>query len=41
MTREFITLAHYPDSSPLGIPLRVDMPGVNPLDWEDDEEDED
>jgi hypothetical protein len=40
MTREFITLAHYPASSPLG-PLRVDVPGVTPSDWEDEEEDED
>jgi hypothetical protein len=27
--------------SPFGLPLRVDIPGVNPSDWEDEEEDED
>jgi hypothetical protein len=28
-------------SSPFGLPLRVDLPGVEPTDWEDDEEDGD
>lgn len=41
MAREYITKAHYPDSSPFGLPLRVDVPGVTPSDWEDEEEDED
>lgn len=41
MAREYITKAHYPDASPFGLPLRVDVPGVTPSDWEDEEEDED
>jgi len=28
-------------TSPFGLPLRVDLPTVNPTDWEDDEEDGD
>ena len=24
--------------SPFGLPLRVDIPGVDPSDWEDDED---
>jgi hypothetical protein len=24
--------------SPFGLPLRVDLPGVDPSEWEDDEE---
>jgi hypothetical protein len=28
-------------SSPFGLPLRVDLPGVDPIEWEDDEEDGD
>jgi hypothetical protein len=28
-------------SSPFGLPLRVDLPGVNPTEWEDEEEDGD
>jgi hypothetical protein len=28
-------------SSPFGLPLRVDLPGVEPTDWEDEEEDGD
>jgi hypothetical protein len=27
--------------SPFGLPLRIDVPTVNPSDWEDEEEDED
>ncbi len=45
MAREYITKAHYPEyitqASPFGLPLRVDVPGVSPSDWEDEEEDED
>jgi hypothetical protein len=26
-------------SSPFGLPLRVDLPGIDPTEWEDDEED--
>jgi hypothetical protein len=29
------------EASPFGLPLRVDVPGVIPSDWEDEEEDED
>jgi hypothetical protein len=28
-------------SSPFGLPLRVDLPGIDPTEWEDDEEDGD
>ena len=28
-------------ASPFGLPLRVDLPGVEPTEWEDDEEDGD
>jgi len=28
-------------TSPFGLPLRIDVPGVSPSDWEDEEEDED
>jgi len=28
-------------ASPFGLPLRVDLPTVDPTDWEDDEEDGD
>ncbi len=28
-------------TSPFGLPLHVDIPTVDPVDWEDDEEDED
>jgi len=29
------------EASPFGLPLRIDVPGVSPSDWEDEEEDED
>jgi hypothetical protein len=29
------------ETSPFGLPLRIDVPGVSPSDWEDEEEDED
>jgi hypothetical protein len=40
MTREYITKAHYPDASPFGLPLRVDIPNVDPSEWEDDDDDD-
>jgi hypothetical protein len=40
MTREYITKAHYPDASPFGLPLRVDIPNVDPTEWEDDDDDD-
>jgi hypothetical protein len=27
-------------TSPFGLPLRVDLPNVDPADWEDEEEDD-
>lgn len=44
MTREYITKAHYPEyitqASPFGLPLRVDIPSVDPAEWEDDDDDD-
>jgi hypothetical protein len=37
---EYITQAHYPDASPFGLPLRVDIPNVDPAEWEDDDDDD-
>jgi hypothetical protein len=28
-------------NSPFGLPLRVDLPGIDPTEWEDEEEDGD
>ena len=44
LMREYITKAHYPDAfypdvSPFGLPLRIDNPNVDPVEWEDEDDD--